>query len=474
MGGSNEEWGGLNTDETRDAWDSFQPLPPEGSSAVLDSFCRRKNIHVADLVRVGARLSGPTVLAFAFPGGLKFRNMVTDERWNYVGSDFHELKIIHGSTNTGDASTSVIVCEGETDAARLSGHYSSDVAVLPVGATTLKPRYVEQLLAYDTVYVATDADAAGDKGAEGILRALAESQTRAVRFRPDAGDWCDMDTLPDLPPDPPKPTPVLVPAGQLLSMDVPEYPSYFDQAILPVGGALILHGPYKSFKSWIALDLLAAIAQGEEWAYFDSTFEADRVAVLNFEIPWAYYRERILALRNGAKDATLFDQNFYTYEPVTRPHLVAGNDASESKVLRNLTEAGVGVALIDPVRRAMGLADLNAENEVRKILRFTERLNREGISVVLVHHDNKAGSKHGGGDPDNMTGSGAFAGDVDTIVSVTLPAGVERDTGTQRNMKFLLRNAPSPPPRGFELKGNPGIVYTREAFIESHDGDEQF
>jgi hypothetical protein len=122
----------------------------------------------------------------------------------------------------------------------------------------------------------------------------------------------------------------------------------------------------------------------------------------------------------------------------------------------------------------MGLADLNAENEVRKILRFTERLNREGISVVLVHHDNKAGSKHGGGDPDNMTGSGAFAGDVDTIVSVTLPSGVERDTGTQRNMKFLLRNAPSPPPRGFELKGNPGITYSREAFIESHDGDEEF
>jgi hypothetical protein len=98
MGQSNAEWGYLPDDEQRDAWDTFDNLPGQGTNAVLDSFVARKNITIGDLVRVGARLSSPTVLAFAFPGGLKFRDMVTDARWNYVGSEFGELKIVRAQT----------------------------------------------------------------------------------------------------------------------------------------------------------------------------------------------------------------------------------------------------------------------------------------------------------------------------------------------------------------------------------------
>ena len=467
MGQSNAEWGYLPDDEQREAWDSFEPLPAPGVNAPLDSFCKRKRIAIGDLVRVGARLSTPTVLAFAFPGGLKFRDIVTDQRWNYVGSTFDELKIIRSITATdpGHPADYVLVCEGETDAARLSAHYDGDVAVLPTGAMGWRDSYVQQLEGYERVYVATDADKAGDTGADRILAAIGRGQ----RFRPPAGDWCEVEgPLPPLPAAPEIPTGILVPALAVIELETPDEPSYFDNAILPLAGTLMLHGPYKSFKSWIALDLMAALAQGEAWALFEARQGPIRAAVLNFEIPLPYYQVRLREMRQQAKFRDEFDQNLLTYTPGIRPQLVAGDRKSEDPIIRNLLEAQAGVVLIDPVRRAIGFADPNAENEVRKMLRFAERLNDYGIAVVLVHHDNKEGDKYGGGDPRYMTGSGAWAGDVDGIVSLSLPRGEPRDTGTRRNLHFLLRNAQSPSSRGFELDG------TRATYsLSPYDEDEK-
>jgi hypothetical protein len=463
MGESNGAWGSLETDEQREAWDTYDTLPLRGENPALDSFCERKNISIADLVRLGARLSAPTVLAFAFPGGIKYRDVVTDRRWAYVGSEWHSVKIVPASGNGAGPSDTVIIAEGETDAARLSAHYHCDVAVLPAGAGGWRPSYRDQLVGYERVYVATDADGAGDRAADRILAEL----PGAVRLRPPASDWCAVDgELPALPSSEVVPTGILVPAGQLLTLDVPESPSFFEGDVFPIGGTLIIHGAFKSFKSWIALDLLAAIATGEVWAGFESTDEPAKVAVVQFEIPWAYYRQRVQHIREGVTDKSAFDTNFLTYSPLARPRLVAGNRESEARVLSEMRSAGVNVVLIDPVRRAVGYADLNSEAEVRPLLRFTEQLNDEGIAVVLVHHDNKAAVKGGGGDPTNMTGSGAWAGDPDSIVSITLPYGEPRDTSTRRNVRFLLRNAPSPAPRSFKLTDQQTIEWYDDPFSD--------
>lgn len=463
MGESNGPWGEFQDDEHREAWDSYDPLPTSGESAALDSFVARKNIQIGDLVRLGARLSDPTVLAFPFTGGIKYRDIVTDKRFNYYGSEFTDLKIVPRSSNGNAPANRVILAEGETDAAWLSSRYDCDVAILPAGASGWRGSFAAQLSGYDVVYVATDADGAGDRAATRILDEL----PRAVRLRPDAPDWCSLEgEAPPLPDMAPVPTSILVPAGALLELSVPENPSWLEEDVFPIAGTLIIHGAYKSFKSWIALDLGAALATGGSWAGFESTEEAGRVGIIQFEIPWAYYRQRVAAIRETVQDRAAFDENFLTYSPLARPRLVAGNRDSEARVLAELREAEVNAVLIDPVRRAMGYADMNAENEVRPILHFAEKLNDEGISVIMVHHDNKAASRHGGGDPDSMTGSGAWAGDPDTIVSITLPRDEPRDTGTRRNVKFLLRNAPSPSARGFRLDDEGRIHWLMDPFTE--------
>jgi len=95
MGESDGSWGLLaRDDDLGEAWDGFDRLPAPGVNAAFDAFLARKHITDASLVRMGARLAAPSVIAFAFPGGIKFRDLVTDRRWSYVGSEFKAMKIV--------------------------------------------------------------------------------------------------------------------------------------------------------------------------------------------------------------------------------------------------------------------------------------------------------------------------------------------------------------------------------------------
>lgn len=471
MGDSNGEWGALVTeDETlADQWDRYPRLPEAGDNAILDGFCESKNITIDSLVRLGARMPEPHILAFAYDSGVKFRDMVTGNRWSWMGSEWRKLKLIQHDTEPSDR---VVVAEGETDGARLSMVYDIDVAVLPAGARTFKPEWAEQLKDYALVFVGLDADAAGEDGAAQIMELL----PNAMRFAPPANDWCETEDFPPLPERIERPLeqqPILA-LGDMLRLAVPDVASWFEQAVLPIGGLLMIHGAQKSFKSYLALDMMAALAQGGPWAgfEFDQREEPVKVCVVQWEIPWKWYRERVEAMLVKSPDPDQLCENFMTWTPLTKPVLAAGNQKQEDFMLNTLLHYGVQVVLFDPIRRAMGLADMNAENEVRKMLAFFERLNREGITVVAVHHDNKEGSRHGGGSPLDMTGSGAFPGDPDSIVSVVLPRGEDPREGKHRNIYLTLRNAPAPKGRGFEMQADGTLLYAPTAYGEEDTADE--
>lgn len=480
MGDSNQEWGALaaHDRELADTWDSFERLPDPGENRILDSFCESKNITIGALVRQGARLAEPDTLAFAGERGIKFRKMFAEpgkkDRWNRLGSEWPEAKII---PNGPKRAPRVIVCEGETDGAWLSTAYDDhdcDVAIMQAGAKAVTGRMIRQLSEYEQVLVALDPDEAGEEGAA----KLAERLPNTWRLTPSGdGDWCDQDpaTAPELPPLEEARTtqlPILVAAGELLELDVPEQASWFEHELLPIGGLLILHGWIKSFKSFLTLDMLAALAQGTDWACFEPVEEPCKVAVLQWEIPWPYYRQRVQLLRSHATEPELLDQNFHTYSPLRRPDLVAGKKDLEDRVIEDLLNGGIQVVLMDPIRRLGGGLDMNSEQEVRRVLGFFERVQNEGITVVTTHHDSKASARSRGGDALGMTGSGAWGGDPDSIVSIELPRGEDYATSPCRNMNFLLRNAPSVGPRSMEIRDDGKIIYSTEPVgLEIEEGE---
>ena len=462
MGESNGPWGQLAEHDAEAAaqWDRYTILPEAGENPVLDAFCRRKNITIRSLIRQGARLSEDHVLCYPYEKALKFRDMNSGSMWSVAGAEFPAMKLLWQGT---EASDSVIICEGETDGARLIEAYDCDVAIMPAGALNVTFPYVDQVRGYSIVMLGLDNDAAGN---EGIAKWQGQLP-HAVVFRPKGGeDWCATPDaeLPPLVTEAPAAAVMLVSAADLMVLDVPEIASYFTGALLPIGGSMVIHGWAKALKSFVSMDGMSKLATGVEWMGFTNEEEPVKVAVLQYEIPWPYYQQRVAGMREAADSEgklTEFDENFFTYSPLVRPQLIAGNTAQEDEVLRNLTAAGIQVFLADPVRRMAGHADLNSEQDVRKILGFFERLNDNGITVIYTHHDNKGGATPGatGGSAD-MTGSGAFAGDPDSIVNLTLPRGERWETSRLRNISYLLRNAPSPGMKGMEIHENGTLTYS--------------
>lgn len=197
MGDSNGAFGEIaaHDSELVEAWDSFRALPEPGVNVALDAFVERKRISHGALVRIGARLGDDTTIAFGGPGYIKFRDLVSGQRWAYAGCEYKQLKVISAGVTPTDV---VIVAEGESDAARLTEGYGLDVAMLPAGAGFFPESYAAALREYHHVLVALDTDAAGERGAQAILAALPQAQRFAPPENPDH-DWCGLETLPPLP-----------------------------------------------------------------------------------------------------------------------------------------------------------------------------------------------------------------------------------------------------------------------------------
>jgi 5S rRNA maturation endonuclease (ribonuclease M5) len=187
-GNSNDAWGefAAHDSELSELWERYDRLPEPGANPALDAFCEAKNVSVGALVRQGARLAEPQVLAFPYGGkGVKFRDIVTGRRWAWAGSEFPQLKIVARAQQAD--SNRVIVVESETDGARLSDAYpTADVAVMPAGAMCFTQEYANQLSEYEQVLMALDNDKAGEDGAAKISEFVGHAQ----RFAPPEGnDW---------------------------------------------------------------------------------------------------------------------------------------------------------------------------------------------------------------------------------------------------------------------------------------------
>lgn len=469
MGESNREWGALAEwdAELAEAWDSAKALPAPGANEDLDKFLEDRHLHVNSLLKIGTKiLPDGVTLVFGSDRGIKYRRITDGKRWGFPGSEFMLPKILQRQP---ERAKSILIVEGETDAARmLEAPYDFDVAMLLSGAGGFNADSAAVLAGYEQVLVGTDNDEAGNAGAAKIQKLVPHAQ----RWAPPEGrnDWCEVeDDWPALP-EPVKVLPIIVNAADLFELEVPEIASWFDHALLPIGGFAMVHGWAKNFKSWVVLDMMAALAQHMPWANIDPTNEPARTCVMQFEIPYPYYRERVQHLYDQAPHKDLFKENFLTYSPIVRPHIAAGNKKAEDKLLTDLVTNDVNVLLIDPIRRATGAADLNDEKEVRALLGFIERICDQGITVIAVHHDNKSGAKEGSSGPLSMTGSGAFAGDPDTIISISRPKGV-MESQPQRNIDFTVRNGPMILPCGFEMQADSSIRYTPEPWYATN-GDE--
>lgn len=233
--------------------------------------------------------------------------------------------------------------------------------------------------------------AVADRGKEQLVKDIAADVAGQFVLMPegeannfDASDLKNRDggdvlaQLLDAAAEPAKPEPryKLLTAGDLRSL--PPL-AWRVRGVLPAVGLVALYGPSASGKSFLAMDMAAAIAEGEGW--FDCRVEAAPVVYAALEGEGGFkLRAQAWEVHQGRDlpdGLQLMMQPFKLTDP---------RDVSD---LAAVVPAGA-VVFIDTLNRAAPTADENSSKDMGEILEAAKRLQRlTGGLVVLVHHTGK-------------------------------------------------------------------------------------
>ncbi|MBC8745209.1 MULTISPECIES: AAA family ATPase [Paraburkholderia] len=159
------------------------------------------------------------------------------------------------------------------------------------------------------------------------------------------------------------------------------------RGVLPASGLASIYGPSGSGKSFLALDLCAAIAGGEDW--FGRRVDAAPVLYVCLEgeaglskrvSAWREHHGRVLPERMG-----FITQSFDLRSPADVDALCAAVSAAG---LRD------GLLVIDTLNRAAPGADENASTDMGALIEACKEIQRVIGGVVLaVHHTGKDAAK---------------------------------------------------------------------------------
>ena len=192
----------------------------------------------------------------------------------------------------------------------------------------------------------------------------------------------------------------------------------------------ILAGSSKAGKTWLLLDLAVAVASGGRFLKWRTS--PGRVLFINLEIQKNFFRQRLRTVMEKRGLTTLKNLDVWT---------LRGLDTQAATFLPELAEkvrsAGYSLIVIDPIYKLMVGRSENSSTGTGLLVHGIEQLmEKSGAAIVYAHHFTK-GNQSAKKAMDRMSGSGVFARDADTIVTLTehrLDGCFVVET-TQRNME---------------------------------------
>lgn len=203
-----------------------------------------------------------------------------------------------------------------------------------------------------------------------------------------------------------------VDAAEFVAAPIAEPPQVV-HGVLHQGSKLVLGGSSKSFKTWSLLDLGLSVAHGSPWLQFQTT--RTRVLFVNLEVqPWTI-QHRLSAVAS-AKEIDI--------QPGAISILnLRGHAATYGKLLpqiKPVLKSGFGLCIIDPVYKCYGGdLDENSAGDVAGLLNALESLAvSSGAAVAFGAHFSK-GNQAAKESIDRVSGSGVFARDPDTLLTLT-------------------------------------------------------
>ena len=167
-------------------------------------------------------------------------------------------------------------------------------------------------------------------------------------------------------------------------MNLPAVPFYIKDW-LPKQGKMLIYGPAKAGKSYLAMQIARCLGAGEPILTIPT--EQARVMYVQFELGEEVLMQRIV---QTGKD---YD-NVYVG---TRLAMKLDTESGQRQLLTALEAVSPQVLIIDPLYKTLS-GDENEIADVRKILDFLDLIIEDfGCSVIVIHHAGKDLSKRGRG-----------------------------------------------------------------------------
>lgn len=182
----------------------------------------------------------------------------------------------------------------------------------------------------------------------------------------------------------------LMPAPKLLSNKYPPQQWLIDK-VLPHPSLGQLFADRGAGKTWAALSLAIAVAQGGRWLKVNQVASVVRkVLYIDGEMPEDELQIRVRALSGGEVDNLTLMCLGGRKE---RPNY--GTGGHWDKLLELAKEDGFDFIVLDNWTSLVRGVDENSNDETREVMDGPIMLRTAGISVLWVHHAGKAGTQRG-------------------------------------------------------------------------------
>jgi hypothetical protein len=191
--------------------------------------------------------------------------------------------------------------------------------------------------------------------------------------------------------------------------DLPELAWRIDD-ILPTCGLASVYGPSGAGKTYLCLDMAAAVARGDNW--FGHATKACSVVYVALE-GQAGIRRRVAAWKKHYQTEFPMNVRFmfdaFVINELKDPFLMA---------MQIIHEFGAGLIFIDTLNRAAPDADENRSADMGEIILGATTLQREtGATVVLIHHPGKDVTR-------SLRGHSSLYAALDTVIEVSKDGNV--------------------------------------------------
>ena len=222
--------------------------------------------------------------------------------------------------------------------------------------------------------------------------------------------------------------PEMVDLDTFMAVELPELEQVVE-GVLHRGSKLSFGGGSKAFKTWQLLNLGVSVATGTPWLKFDVT--RGKVLYVNFEIQKQPMQKRLRRMLEATQSVANPDFVIWNLRGKATHHRVI-----LPKIRNAITGKDFSLVILDPIYKLYGEGtEENSTGDIAELMNSIEDLAVvTGAAVAFGAHFSK-GNQAGKEAIDRVSGSGVFARDPDTLITLTPHS--EKDAFT---FEAILRN----------------------------------